>query len=64
LADPESQLRRWHDIFDLGQKMSKAVASLDLAVTNNVPARWIDSSALPPVTPRPPKILRLRKKYV
>ena len=64
LADPESQLRRWHDIFDLGQKMSKAIATLDLAVTKNVPARWIDSSALPPVTPRPPKTLRLRKKHV
>jgi cell division protein FtsQ len=64
LADPEQQLRRWHDIFDFGQKMNKAVATLDLAVTNNVPARWIDSSAVPPVAPKSPKTLRTRKKHV
>ncbi|MGO8927602.1 MAG: cell division protein FtsQ/DivIB [Limisphaerales bacterium] len=64
LADLEQQLRRWHSIFDLGQRMSKAIATLDLAVTNNVPARWIDSSAVPPVAPKPPKTFRSGKKHV
>jgi hypothetical protein len=64
LADLEQQLRRWHDIFELGQKMNKAIATLDLAVTNNIPARWIDSSAVPPVAAKPPKPLRPRKKHV
>ena len=64
LADLEQQLRRWHDIFELGQKMGKAIATLDLAVVNNVPARWIDSSAVPPVIAKPPKPLRSRKKHV
>jgi len=64
MADMEQQLRRWHDIFELGQKMGKAIVTLDLAVTNNVPARWIDSGAVPPVVMKPPKPLRSRKKHV
>ena len=55
LADPEPQLRRWQQVHELGQKMSKAIAALDLAVTNNVPARWLEASAVPPGNPKPPK---------
>jgi cell division septal protein FtsQ len=64
LGDLEQQIRRWHDIFESGQKISKAIATLDLAVTNNVPARWIDSTSVPPAAPKPPKPLRPRKKHV
>jgi hypothetical protein len=64
LADLDRQLRRWRDIFDLGQNMNKAIATLDLAVTNNIPARWLDASALPPAPPKSPKPLRPRKNHV
>ena len=64
LADPEQQLRRWRDIFDLGQNMSKAIGTLDLAVTNNIPAHWLEASAVPPAAPKSAKPLRLRKKHV
>jgi cell division septal protein FtsQ len=64
LAALDQQLRRWHEVFDLGQKMGKAVATLDLAVTNNIPVRWIDSSAVPPVAHKPAKTLLARKKHV
>jgi hypothetical protein len=64
LADLEKQLRRWRDIFDLGQTMSKAIGTLDLAVTNNIPARWLEASAVPPSVPKSAKPLRLRKKHV
>jgi cell division septal protein FtsQ len=64
LADLDQQLRRWHDIFDMGQKLSKAVATLDLAVTNNIPARWLEASAVPPASPKLPKPSRTRKKHV
>jgi cell division protein FtsQ len=64
LTDLEQQLRRWHDIFDLGQNMSKAIGTLDLAVTNNIPARWLEASAVPPAAPKSAKLLRLRKKHV
>ena len=64
LTDLDQQLRRWHDIFDLGQTMSKAIGTLDLAVTNNIPARWLEASAVPPSTPKSIKPLRLRKNHV
>jgi cell division septal protein FtsQ len=64
LADLDQQLRRWHDIFDMGQKLSKAIATLDLAVTNNIPARWLEASAVPPASPKLSKPLRTRKKHV
>jgi cell division septal protein FtsQ len=64
LLDLEQQLRRWYEIFNLGQRMSKAIATLDLAVTNNVPARWIEASAVPPAVPKSPKTLRPKKRHV
>jgi hypothetical protein len=44
--------------------MNKVIATLDLAVPNNVPARWLEASALPPSTPKTAKPLRIRKKNV
>ena len=64
LADLEQQLRRWHEVFSLGQKMSKAIATLDLAVTNNIPARWIEASAVPPAAPRSPRAVHPKKRHV
>ena len=61
-ANPEQQLRRWHQIYEEGQKISKAIASLDLAVSNNIPARWLEASAVPAAAPKPPK--QLKKKHV
>jgi hypothetical protein len=63
-TDYEQQLCRWHDIFEKAQKFGKAIASLDLAITNNIPARWLEASAVPPATPKSPKPLRLKKKHV
>ena len=64
LTDLEQQLRRWQTIFELGQKTTNAIATLDLAVTNNIPLRWLDASAVPPAAPKPPKPVRLKKKHV
>jgi cell division protein FtsQ len=64
LADLDQQLRRWRDIFDSGQNIGKAIGTLDLAVTNNIPARWLEASAVPPAAPKSAKPLRLRKKHV
>jgi len=36
------QLRRWREIYDLGVSDNKMIASLDLAVRNNVPVRWAE----------------------
>jgi len=64
LANFEQQLRRWHLIQDAGLRFGKAVASLDLAVTNNIPVRWLEASAVPPASPKTAKPLRPRKKHV
>jgi cell division septal protein FtsQ len=62
LSSPDQQLRRWREVFDMGQKMGKAILSLDLAITNNIPARWLEASAAPASTPRAPK--PWKKKHV
>jgi cell division septal protein FtsQ len=43
----DQQLRRWREIYDIGQRMNKIVASLNLAVPSNIPARWLDAGAAP-----------------
>jgi hypothetical protein len=65
LADIDRQLMRWQAVFDAGQKMNKAIATLDLAVSNNIPASWVElSSAGPPPSAKVPKSPRNRKKHV
>jgi hypothetical protein len=64
LTEFEQQLRRWHTVFELGQKTGTAIATLDLAVTNNTPLRWIEASAVPPAVPPSPKTTRPRKRDV
>jgi hypothetical protein len=64
LADLERQLRRWRSIYDLGQHSGRAIATLNLAVSDNIPARWLEASVLPPVPAKAPKILRTKKKHV
>jgi hypothetical protein len=64
LTDFEQQLRRWHAIFEAGRKTGNAIATLDLAVTNNVPLHWIEASAVPPAAPKLLKPLRSKKKHV
>lgn len=64
LADMDQQLLRWLAIFEEGQKMNKAIATLDLAVSNNIPASWLEASAVSPASAKLPKPLRNRKKHV
>ncbi len=61
LDNLDQQLQRWREIYDLGQRMNKAIASLDLAVSNNVPVRWMEAVVVPGVSPTqntPPPIRR------
>jgi hypothetical protein len=63
-ADLDQQLRRWQAITERAQGDNKVIASLDLAVTNNIPVRWFETN--PPVTlnPRPAKPLHARRNHV
>lgn len=64
LKDPELQLARWRTIFDPAQKLGKAIATLDLAVSNNIPVRLVEVGSVPQPTPKPPKTTHPRKKHV
>jgi cell division septal protein FtsQ len=64
LSDFDQQLGRWHQIFLQGQKLGRAIATLDLAVTNNIPASWLEASAVPPPPVKSPKPLHSKKKHV
>ncbi len=65
LENFDGQLRRWRQIFDLGMSQQKAIASVDLAVANNVPVRWTLASAAPViVTPKVVKPVKNRRKNV
>ena len=63
LEDFPRQLRRWREIYDAGQRMNKAIASLNLAVPDNIPARWMDAT-VPVSAPRPAKPARPQRNHV
>ena len=60
----ETQLRRWHLVFDQYQKSGKAIAMLDLSIANNVPLRFIEAASLPPIRAKSAKPSATRKKNV
>jgi cell division septal protein FtsQ len=64
LDNLEQQLRRWREIYDLGKSLNKAIASLDLAVSNNVPVRWTAINSVPAVSLQPAKPASIRRKNV
>lgn len=60
----EQQLRRWHAIFELGRKTGSEIATLDLAITSNIPLRWLEASAVASAAPKSTKPSRPKKKHV
>ena len=57
--DVDKQLMRWREVYEQGLRFNKSIMALDLAVTNNIPARWMEASVQPrPVVPRPAKPAR------
>jgi cell division septal protein FtsQ len=65
LTDLDRQLRRWREIADRGQKDDRVIATLDLAVTNNLPVRWVEGGAAAvPSAPRPVRPPRTRSNHV
>ncbi len=60
----EEQLRRWRLVYDFGKRSSRAILSLDLSVTNNSPALWLEASAIPATVPKLKPPSRNGKKHV
>jgi cell division septal protein FtsQ len=62
LGECSQQLRRWRAIHDHVHRFGKHVAWVDLSVSNNVPARFVDATLAPPP---PRKITKpSRKRHV
>lgn len=55
------QLRRWRQVHDFGLRQNKLISTLDLSVTNNVPARWVEAGATDHQPPRA-RPVRTRRK--
>jgi hypothetical protein len=64
LGSFDTQLRRWRAIYDQYQQGGKAITSLDLSISNNLPARWIASGSMPQAPPKMLKTSRTKKKHV
>ncbi len=64
IVDPDRQLRRWRGIYDWGQRMNKGFLTLDLSVSNNIPARLAAGGAPPPLNPKTKNTQRTRRKNV
>jgi cell division septal protein FtsQ len=58
------QLRRWRAIYNHGQEQGKAIATLDLSISNHLPVRWVAGSALPPLLNQFVKPNKLKRKNV
>ncbi len=64
LDNLDQQLRRWRQIYDLGLRQGKTIATLDLAVANNVPVNWVMANATPDTAPKSVKPVKPRRKNV
>jgi hypothetical protein len=64
LSHFDTQLRRWRLIYDRYQKSGKAIATLDLSISNNLPVHWVAAATLPAVAPRALQPTRLKRKHV
>lgn len=62
--DFKGQFARWRKVHDYALRNSKLIAELDLAVTNYVPASWLEITNTPPPLVRPPIESPYRKKHV
>ena len=64
LNDLAGQLRRWRIVYDYAQGAGKQLASIDLSVSNNLPARWLEAGLLPAEVQKVLKPIRYKKKNV
>lgn len=64
LNDLEGQLRRWRLVCDYGQSSGKRLAFIDLSVSNNLPARWLEAGLVPLANQKIIKPSRYKKKNV
>lgn len=64
LDEFDLQLLRWRAVYDHGQRFNRNLAWMDLSVSNNVPARWLDPTVVPAPPARPPQPAANRRPHV
>jgi cell division septal protein FtsQ len=64
LGDFDVQMRRWYVVVDYGRRTGKHLSWIDLSVSNNVPARWLEASLVPPMPSKSVKSAKLKRKNV
>ncbi len=64
LQQPDRQLRRWRQIYDWGFQQRKTIATLDLALENDIPVNWVLANADPEINSKPVKPAKFRRKNV
>jgi cell division septal protein FtsQ len=64
LSQFDMQLRHWRLVYDQFGKWGKAIATLDLSISNNLPVHWVAANSVPPVAPRALKPSRPKRKHV
>lgn len=64
LNDLDRQLRRWREIYEGLPGVKTNRFALDLAVSNNIPLRFLGANTVPAPVPKLPKPLRSKKRNV
>ena len=64
LNDLDRQLRRWREIYERLPEVKTNRVALDLAVSNNIPLRFLGANTVPAPVPKLPKPLRSKKRNV
>ena len=60
----DRQLERWRLVCEQARRQGKHITSLDLAVANNSPMIWVDSTGLSTPPPKPVKPSPYKRKHV
>jgi cell division septal protein FtsQ len=60
--DFDTQLRRWRAVQDVATQQGKAIATLDVSISQNLPARWVEASTVPAPPAKPVKPAPYRRK--
>jgi cell division septal protein FtsQ len=58
------QLRRWRAIYNHGQEEGKAIATLDLSISNHLPVCWVAGNSVPPLLNQFAKPAKPKRKNV
>ncbi len=60
--DFDTQLRRWRAVLDVATQQGKVIATLDVSIAQNLPARWVEAASVPAAPTKPVKPAPYRRK--